>query len=286
MKHLLSKDLKLIFLLSLIYIILISFPNLNFNKSFLELGFLVLSFLFAGYSLISLLRPEENYHEILNKPLLILEFSVLIILAVSVILKFSLGLHVLILVTVMSIITMVLSLSAYIRRIGYYKPNGKKIVSHSPDETPIQPEDATSPTEQKTSQTIEKPTTKPDPKSKFSLFYDLILIDLLSIFAITTYFIHHLNINLLHDVIGIIYMVFIPGYMFMVILLPKKSSLGTIIRLGLSIGISLPITSLIGMVLYYTKYGISINSLLIPLAILTIILSIFAIRRRLRVYNP
>lgn len=285
MKHLLSKDLKLIFLLSLIYIILISFPNLNFNKSFLELGFLVLSFLFAGYSLISLLRPEENYHEILNKPLLILEFSVLIILAVSVILKFSLGLHVLILVTVMSVITMVLSLSAYIRRIGYYRPNGKRIVSHSLDETPIQPEDATSPTEQKTSRTIAKPTTKPGPKSRFSLFYDLILIDLLSIFAITTYFIHHLNINLFHSVIGIIYMVFIPGYMFMVILLPKKSSLGIIIRLGLSVGVTLPVTSLIGMVLYYTKYGISINSLLIPLAILTLILSVYAIKGRIKVYN-
>lgn len=281
MKHLLSKDLKLIFLLSLIYIILISFPNLNFNKSFLELGFLVLSFLFAGYSLISLLRPEENYHEILNKPLLILEFSVLIILAVSVILKFSLGLHVLILVTVMSIITMVLSLSAYIRRIGYYKPNGKRIVSHSPDETPIQPEKASTPTYEKTKRTV----AKPGPKSKFSLFYDLILIDLLSIFILSTYFIHHISINLLHDVIGIIYMVFIPGYMFMAILLPKKSSLGTIIRLGLSIGISLPVTSLIGLGLFYTKYGISINTLLIPLAILTLILSVYAIKRRINAYN-
>jgi uncharacterized membrane protein len=137
----------------------------------------------------------------------------------------------------------------------------------------------------KTSQTIEKPTTKTGPKSKFSLFYDLILIDLLSIFAITTYFIHHININLLHEVIGIIYMVFIPGYMFMVILLPKKSSLGTIIRLSLSIGISLPFTSLIGLALFYTKYGISINSLLIPLAILTLILSIYAITRRIKAYN-
>jgi uncharacterized membrane protein len=258
---------------------------LNFNKSFLELGFLVLSFLFAGYSLISLLRPEENYHELLNKPLLILEFSVLIILAVSVILKFSLGLHVLILVTVMSIITMVLSLSAYIRRIGYYKPNGKRIVSHSPDETPIQPEKASTPTYEKTRRTVAKPTTKPSPKSKFSLFYDLILIDLVSIFILSTYFIHHISINLLHDVIGIIYMVFIPGYMFMAILLPKKSSLETIIRLGLSIGITLPVTSLIGMVLYYTEYGISINSLLIPLAILTLILSVYAIKRRINAYN-
>jgi len=173
MKHLLSKDLGLIFLLTTIYIIIISFPHLIYNKSFLELGFLILLFLFAGYSLISLLRPEENYHNILHKPVLILEFSVLMILAVSIILKFSsLGLHLMILVSVMSIITMVFTISAYVRRIGYYNSNGKNIISTSLDENSIQHEESFIPLEK---------SIKPDETSikkpiiKYNLYIDLIL---------------------------------------------------------------------------------------------------------------
>ena len=274
MKHLLSMDLRLIFLLTVLYIIIVSFPNLYFNKSFLELGFLILLFLFAGYSLISLLRPEENYHNILHKPVLILEFSVLIILAVSIILKFSsLGLHLMILVSLMSIITMVFTISAYIRRIRYYNSNGKKIISPHLNENSIQYEESIIPKEKSDESSIKKPIIK------YNLYIDLLLIDLLSVFAISTYFIHNLNINLIHTVIGIVYMVFIPGYVLMAIILPKKSDLDIIIRLGLSIGVTLPITSVIGLILHYTKYGISINSLQIPLAILTIILSIYAIKR-------
>ena len=124
MKRLLSKDLGLIFLLTTTYIILVSFPNLNYGKYFLDLGFLVLLFLFTGYSLISLLRPEENYSNILKKPVLILEFSVLLILTISLILKFSyLGLNLRLLVMVLAAVTMILSILAYIRRINYFKSN-------------------------------------------------------------------------------------------------------------------------------------------------------------------
>ena len=163
-----------------------------------------------------------------------------------------------ILIMVLSIITMILSISAYIRRIQFYKSNGNKIISHRNEKKPIQ---------------------KTSPIFELNSYYDIIIIDLLSIFTIITYFIQYLNINLLNNVIGILYMVFIPGYLLMVILLPKKSGLEPIIRLGLSVGVSLPITSLVGLVLHYTKYGISINSLLFPLVILTLILSIFVIRK-------
>ncbi len=124
MKRLLSKDLGLIFLLTTTYIILVSFPNLNYGKYFLDLGFLILLLLFTGYSLISLLRPEENYSNILKKPVLILEFSVLLILTISLILKFSyLGLNLRLLVMVLAAVTMILSILAYIRRINYFKSN-------------------------------------------------------------------------------------------------------------------------------------------------------------------
>ena len=125
MKSFKSKDLMIIFLLSSIYIIITSYPyHLDFNRSILEYFSFILLILFLGYSLISLLRPEENYIDILKKPARLLAFSALLIISVSVILKFSsLGLHLKSLTLVLSLITMFLSLAAYIRRIRYFKSN-------------------------------------------------------------------------------------------------------------------------------------------------------------------
>jgi len=123
MKSFKSKDLMIIFLLSSIYIIIRLNPyHLVFNRSILEYVSFILLILFLGYSLISLLRPEENYTDILKKPVGLLAFSALLIISVSVLLKFSsLGLHLKSLTLVLSIITMFLSLAAYIRRIRYFK---------------------------------------------------------------------------------------------------------------------------------------------------------------------
>ena len=276
MKRLLSKDLVLIFLLTSIYIIIISFPKLNFYKYPLEIVFFVMSFLFLGYSLIALLRPEENYRDILHKPVLILEFSVLLILSVSVILKFSsLGLDLLLLVMVLSIITMILSISAYIRRINYYKSHdpGLKI-------TETQQEKILSPVKSK------KSVKKPRTHFKLSMHGDLILLDILSVFTIVSFNMSLPFTSLIHNVVGLFYILLLSGYSVQAVLFPDKKSLGKKERLGLSFGISLPISSIIGLVLNYTKYGISITSILLPLAILTLIISIYAHIRRTRVKNP
>ena len=114
-----SKDLMFIFIITSIYIMVISYPNLHFNKSIFEDIFLILLFLFSGYSLISVLRPEESYRDIFKKPVLLLEFSILLILSISIILKFFvLGLNLRNLTIILSIITLFLSIIAYIRRIS------------------------------------------------------------------------------------------------------------------------------------------------------------------------
>jgi len=125
MKSFKSKDLMIIFLLSSIYIIIRLNPyHLVFNRSILEYVSFILLILFLGYSLISLLRPEENYTDILKKPVGLLAFSALLIISVSVLLKFSsIGLHLKSLTLVLSLITMFLSLAAYIHRIRYFKSN-------------------------------------------------------------------------------------------------------------------------------------------------------------------
>ena len=147
MKSFKSKDLMIIFLLSSIYIIITSYPyHLDFNRSILEYVSFILLILFLGYSLISLLRPKENYKDILKKPARLLAFSALLIISVSVLLKFSsLGLHLKSLTLVLSIITMFLSLAAYIRRIRYFKSNRNEkieVAAESPIQIPFKNENA------------------------------------------------------------------------------------------------------------------------------------------------
>ena len=266
MQHLLSKDLGIIFLLSAIYIFNMSFSNLYNGRFIIDIGFLILFLLFTGYSIISLLRPEENYSNILRKPVLILEFSVLIILAISLILKFSsLGFNLKLLVMVLSIITMIITIGAYIRRINYYKLGGE----------PAQINKNQKSTEKNSIQKQRVIFNLNDHKN-------LLIIDLLSIFTLFSFFNHTLNIGLLHNILGGLYMLLLPGYITIVALIPKTKELGLIIRLGISVGLSLPITSLIGVGLHYTKYGITVNSLLFVLAILTLILTVVAHIRMLR----
>ena len=141
MRSLKSKDLMIIFFLASVYIIITIYPyHLNFNSSILEFLSLTLLIFFSGYSLISLLRPEENYNDILKKPILILEFSVLLFISLSVILKFSsLGLHLKSLTLFLSLITMFLTIAAYIRRTNYFKyiQNNKEDSTPKPNDNAV-----------------------------------------------------------------------------------------------------------------------------------------------------
>lgn len=287
MKRLLSKDLAIIFLLSTVNIILLSFPNLDSYKYPLEISFLVLSFLFVGYSLISLLRPENTYKKILRKPVLILEFSVLLILIISVILKFSwLGLNLKILVMVLSVTSMILSTGAFIRRINYYRSPDKPV--QTPEKTDVKNESLKVP-ESKIESRVEDSKPKrmdevriDNKKSRISGHLDLIAVDLICIFTLSTFYFGFLNVGLLHNILGDIFILFLSGYSIVSIIFPEKGGIGKI-ELGLSFGLSLTVSSLIGLALYYTKYGISVNTITVPLVILTLILTVYAHIRRIRV---
>ncbi len=129
MQNLKSKDLGLIFLIIFAYIAVITYPyHLSFNRSVLEFVSIIFLFIFSGYSLLSLLRPEQNYSKILNSPLLILGLSSLLILISAIILIFtSVGLHLQSLTLFLSLITMIILIMAYIRRIRYVKSTGGNI---------------------------------------------------------------------------------------------------------------------------------------------------------------
>ena len=280
MKHLLSKDLGIIFLLTTVYVIVVSFPNFHYQYP-LDLIFFLISFLFTGYSLVALIRPEESHRKILRKPVLILEFSVLLTLAVSVIIRFSyLGLHIRTLVMIMAILIMIFSISAYIRRINYFKTHDTlKIV----------------PLPKKSQPPIQKPSIKsespisPNQKqlqNKRLIFnIDIIMIEILGVFVLLSYFIKILNSSVLHFYLGLLFMLFLSGYTLGYIILPRKDELSTRMRILISVGISFPITSIVGLPLYYTSYGLSSSSILFSLTILTMIFGVFAYKRKLNALN-
>lgn len=65
--------------------------------------------------------------------------------------------------------------------------------------------------------------------------------------------------------LGLIFVLFLPGYTLTAALFPKRESLGAIERTALSFGLSIAVVPLIGLIMNYTPWGISSNSVLIPL---------------------
>ncbi|ADI31975.1 DUF1616 domain-containing protein [Staphylothermus hellenicus] len=74
----------------------------------------------------------------------------------------------------------------------------------------------------------------------------------------------------LRYVFGSIYILFIPGYVLVEALYPEEKSLTPLERLALSIGLSLAIIPLIGLLLNYTPWGIRLE----PIVTSTIIYAV------------
>jgi uncharacterized membrane protein len=84
----------------------------------------------------------------------------------------------------------------------------------------------------------------------------------------------------LRIVIGIPFVLFFPGYALIGALFPKKTDLGGIERLTLSIGLSLALAPLIGLALNYTPWGIRLYPIITSLFATTLLLSIVSNYRR------
>jgi hypothetical protein len=76
---------------------------------------------------------------------------------------------------------------------------------------------------------------------------------------------------------------FIPGYVTLEALLPKGHEFDRIERFALSVGVSLTLIPLIGLLLNYTPWGITLTPILISLALFTLALSFLALERQ---YQP
>ncbi len=93
--------------------------------------------------------------------------------------------------------------------------------------------------------------------------------------------------SLVRIVVGMIFVLFIPGYLLIQLLYPGKE-MDVIERLALSLGLGLVLASLIGLILNYTPWGIRLEPLVISLSLFSITLAlsgtyrIFLLKRNLQ----
>jgi|GEM_PF-159485 len=73
--------------------------------------------------------------------------------------------------------------------------------------------------------------------------------------------------------LGLLFVIFFPGYTLLSALFPRQESLGGIERLALSFGLSIAVVPLIGLVLNYTPWGIRLYPILISITLFILITS-------------
>lgn len=109
---------------------------------------------------------------------------------------------------------------------------------------------------------------------------ELLLISILVILLIIiiTFF----QSNVLQIILGLPFLLFFPGYTLMAALFPKRSDLDVIERMALSCGLSIAVAAVIGLILNYTMWGITLYPILISLTVFILTTSIIAWVRRWR----
>jgi uncharacterized membrane protein len=252
MKQTSSKDLMLIFLLASITALFTSIGPLN--SFVIDISLFIMIIVLSGYSLMSLVYPEENALGILKKPLLIVMCSIFIAILISLILKISpLGLHFKDLTWFLSIITASITITSYIIRLTHFKPTKE----------------------------TEKVLEKQAPPSFRELWdMNLIIFTLLSLLMIITVLVDPLNKTPAWMLPGSLFVCLIPGYLLLEVMFPRNDDLELIERFALSSGSSLILTSIIGLIFNYTQWGIRLELILLVMAVISLLLCLMIFLRR------
>ncbi|ALM76406.1 conserved membrane hypothetical protein [Thermococcus barophilus] len=115
-------------------------------------------------------------------------------------------------------------------------------------------------------------------------YWDLITIIALSL--LLDFLIAFFPDSLLRKALGLAFVLFFPGYVFITSLFPNKKELDNLERLALSFGLSIAIVPLIGLGLNYTPWGIRLIPILVSLTIFNLIFGILAVYRRAKAIDP
>lgn len=255
MKQTSSKDLMLIFVLASITALFTSIGPHNFLV--IDISLLIMIIALSGYSLMSLVYPEEDALGILKKPLLIVMCSIFMAILISLVLKISpLKLHFKDLTWFLSIITASITITSYIIRFTYFKPIKETV----------------------------KVLDKQGPLSFRELLdVNLIIFTILCLLMIITVLVPPLNKTSAWMLPGSLFVCLIPGYLLLEAIFPKNDDLELIERFALSSGSSLILTSIIGLIFNYTRWGIRLEYILLVMAVISLLLCSMIFMRRKKI---
>ena len=107
-----------------------------------------------------------------------------------------------------------------------------------------------------------------DPKN---IPKDLIVIAVWMLLAVLSIYVPFINETFIRVIFTVPVILFIPGYVLIAALFPEKTSIDGIERFALSVGLSIAVVPLIGLVLNYTPFGIRLNPIVISLVLFTLI---------------
>ena len=109
---------------------------------------------------------------------------------------------------------------------------------------------------------------------------DLALVILLTLSCIPFVLIPPLNETPVRIVLGLLLVLFLPGYSLIAALFPRRDDLDGIERIALSFGLSIAVVPLLGLALNYTPFGIRLVPILAVLSVFTVSLAVIAGVRR------
>ena len=275
-----SLDLILVFFVTLICVFILINKS---NETIISLIAISILLFLPGYSLVSAIYPKKEDLNGVKRvslsfgfPLMALTLGILInnINPIAISLNF-----ILILIITFTIVFIII---AYLRRRRVKlieKINNNEKISNS-YKSQTKPELISKETSSEVSKNV---SLKQEISNAKFVTKDLLLIFLTTLITIIFLISPKLEDTLIRTILGLILIIFIPGYSLVVALFPRKDELEGIERAALSFGLSIAVTPLIVLILNYTPWGIRLTPILISLSAFTIIMVIIGYIRRKRV---
>lgn len=109
---------------------------------------------------------------------------------------------------------------------------------------------------------------------------DLKSVIFFALLTVAFIYVPFINETFVRSALGLVMILFIPGYSLIAALFPAKKDIDGIERAALSFGLSIAVVPLIGLGLNFTPWGIRLDPIVVCLTIFTIICSLAANRRR------
>lgn len=97
--------------------------------------------------------------------------------------------------------------------------------------------------------------------------YGITILIVLTIFLVL--YVHSPPFIYIRYILGSLFVLYLPGYALIEALYPRGDELEPLERIALSIGLSLALVPLIGLILNYTPWGIRLNPIIAALSITT-----------------